>query len=209
MGNKESKEVTLKTSELNEFHNMTSFPNDVLIKLHDHYRHFSSIQTDDGVIDFNEFCALMNKNEKILTKRIFNAIDVNKDGCINFREFIKFISCFINDSLDEQIVLSYKLFSSPDKRGIEKEVMYCLLKECVKSEKKLATFIELGDIEEIVNQTFSFNANENGLINFERYKEMVRKNQDILNWLKVDIEKIKKTKFVTSKHDKHKKAWCS
>jgi Ca2+-binding EF-hand superfamily protein len=208
MGNKDSKEATLKTSELNEFHNMTLFPNDVLIKLHDHYRHFSSIQTDDGVIDFNEFYTLMNKNEKILTKRIFDAIDTNKDGCINFREFIKFISCFINGSLDEKIILSYKLFATPEKRAIEKETMYCLLKEVIKSENSLNGFISNDLIEEVISNTFSLNANENGVINFEKYKDMVRKNPDIIDWLKVDIEKIKKAKFDSSTKSL-KKSWCS
>jgi Ca2+-binding EF-hand superfamily protein len=208
MGNKESKESTLKTSELNEFHNMTLFPNDVLIKLHDHYKHFSSIQTDDGVIDINEFYTLMNKNEKTLTKRIFNAIDTNKDGCINFREFIKFISCFINGSFDEQVVLSYKLFSSPEKRAIEKETMYCLLKEVIKSETKLLGFISNDNLEEIITYTFNLNANDNGVINFEKYKEMVRKNPDILNWLKIDVEKIKKAKYENCSKS-IKKSWCS
>jgi Ca2+-binding EF-hand superfamily protein len=209
MGNKESKEITLKTSELNEFHNMTLFPNDVLIKLHDHYRHFSSIQTDDGVIDFNEFYTLMNKNERILTKRIFNAIDSNKDGCINFREFIKFISCFINGSLDEQITLSYKLFSSPEKRCIEKEIIYVLLKEVVKSENALYSFLTNDILEELVTNTFNQYANESGVINYDRYKELVRKNPDILNWLKVDIERIKKAKADDNTKKQNKKSWCS
>jgi Ca2+-binding EF-hand superfamily protein len=208
MGNKESKEVTLKTSELNEFHNMTLFPNDVLIKLHDHYRHFSAIQTDDGVIDFNEFYTLMNKNEKVLTKRIFDAIDTNKDGCINFREFIKFISCFINGSLDEQIILSYKLFSTPEKRAIERETMYSILKEVIKAESSLSGFLSNDFVEECISNTFSLNANDNGVINFEKYKEMVRRNPDILNWLKVDIDKIKRAKFDGSTKN-IKKAWCS
>ena len=39
---KEKKESTLNSSELNEFHNMTLFSNDVLIKLYAFYRHFSS-----------------------------------------------------------------------------------------------------------------------------------------------------------------------
>jgi hypothetical protein len=61
MGATKSRETTLKSSELNEFHNMTLFSNDILIKLYGYYRHFSSIQTDDGVIDFDEFCLLVKK----------------------------------------------------------------------------------------------------------------------------------------------------
>ena len=61
MGNNKSKESNMKPNELNEFINMTSFPSDVLIKLYDHFKHFSSLHTDDGIIDYNEFCAFINK----------------------------------------------------------------------------------------------------------------------------------------------------
>ena len=91
MGNGKSKSTMLKDTELNEFKNLTSFSNEIVIKLHNHYKHFSSVQIDDGVIDYSEFCALISRQNE-LTKRIFNSIDINKDGVINFREFIKFIS---------------------------------------------------------------------------------------------------------------------
>ena len=105
-----SSSTTLKTSELNEFHNMTLFSNEILIRLHEYYKRFSAIQTDDGVIDYEEFCMIINKKDRNLTKRLFNAIDINSDGSLNYREFIKFISVFINGSLEEQINLSYKIF---------------------------------------------------------------------------------------------------
>ena len=108
MGNGKSKSTMLKDTELNEFKNLTSFSNEIVIKLHNHYKHFSSVQIDDGVIDYSEFCALISRQNE-LTKRIFNSIDINKDGVINFREFIKFISIFINGSLEEQIKLSFNI----------------------------------------------------------------------------------------------------
>lgn len=197
MGNSKSQtETTLKTSELNEFHNMTLFSNDVLIKLYNYYRHFSSIQTDDGVIDFDEFCQLIKKNERNLTKRIFNAIDVNLDGSINFREFIKFISVFINGTLDEQISLSYKIFSNPQTKTIEVETMCNLIKDVVMAEDSLSKFFTDDLINIIVKETFvNIGGDTENPIDYEKYKEMVKKYPDILYWLKVDIEKIKKVKF--------------
>ena len=106
MGNTKTKEVLLKPNELNEFHNMTSLSTEILIKLHEHYRRFSSINTDDGVIDYNEFCFLINKSNTNLAKRIFNAIDANKDGYINFREFVKFLSCFDIFLIENQVGVS-------------------------------------------------------------------------------------------------------
>ena len=66
MGAKKSKESILKSNELNQFHNISYFSNDTLLKLHEYYRHFSSVQTDDGVIDYNEFCIIIKKKEDTL-----------------------------------------------------------------------------------------------------------------------------------------------
>ena len=197
--------TTLKTSELNEFHNMTLFSNEILIKLHDYYRHFSSIQTDDGVIDFDEFCLLIKKNDRNLTKRIFNAIDVNLDGSINFREFIKFISVFINGTMDEQMALSYKIFSNPQTKLIEVDTMCNLIRDIVAAEDSIAKFFTDELIEMIVKETFiKIGGDEETPIDFEKFKDMVKRCPEILSWLRVDLEKIKKLKFTV----KLKKKGC-
>jgi Ca2+-binding EF-hand superfamily protein len=197
MGSSKSKETTLKTSELTEFHNMTLFSNEILIKLHDYYRHFSSVQTDDGVIDFNEFCIIIKKNDKNLTKRIFDTIDVNLDGSINFREFIKFISVFINGSFEEQISLSYKIFSNPETKAIEVKTMCDLIRDVVTAEESLKKFFTNDLIDLIVKETFLKIGGElDTPIFLDKYTEMVKKYPNILSWLKVDLEKIKKVNFL-------------
>jgi Ca2+-binding EF-hand superfamily protein len=202
MGNSKTKEATMKSSEITEFQNMTSFSPEVLIKLYDHYKHFSALQTDDGVIDYDEFCVLLNRNNKIITRRIFDTIDTNKDGCINFREFVKFISCFINGTLDEQINLSFKLFSNQEKKIIEKETMYSIIKDIVIAEDSLRNFFTNDVVEIIIESTFQ----QCDSFDFEKYQELCRKNPEILSWLKVDLDKIKKVKLNDSKQSK--KAWC-
>lgn len=198
MGGTKSKETTLKISELNDFHNMTLFSNEILIKLHDYYKHFSSIQTDDGVIDFDEFCIIIKKNDRNLTKRIFDAIDVNSDGSINYREFIKFISVFINGNFDDQIVWSYKIFSNPETKTIEIETMKNLIKDIVMAEESLCKFFNNELIDMIVVETFkSICGQEENLqvINFELYKNMIIRYPSILSWLKVDLDIIKNIKL--------------
>ena len=193
MGAKKSKESILKSNELNQFHNISYFSNDTLLKLHEYYRHFSSVQTDDGVIDYNEFCIIIKKKENYLTKRIFNTIDVNLDGRINFPEFIKFISVFINGSIDEQISLSYKIFSNPETKVIESQTMREILRDAIAVDENLSDFFTLDIMDLIVNETFvklGLNYKEN--INFDKYAEMIEKKPCILSWLKIDLEKIKK-----------------
>ena len=197
--------TTLKTSELNGFHNMTLFSNEILVRLREYYKRFSAIQTDDGVIDYEEFCMIINKKDKNLTKRLFNAIDINSDGSLNYREFIKFISVFINGTLDEQITLSYKIFMNSDNKLIEYNNMKNLLCDVINAEESLKGFFTEENIEEIVKETFKeANGNVETPMNLEKYKVMVKKNPHILTWLKVDLSVILKSKSVI----KHKKIGC-
>lgn len=197
--------TTLKSSELNEFHNMTLFSNEILIRLHEYYKRFSAIQTDDGVIDYEEFCMIINKKDKNLTKRLFNAIDINSDGNLNYREFIKFISVFINGSLEEQINLSYKIFMNSESKLIDYNNMKNLLCDVINAEESLKDFFTSEILEEIVKETFiEVSGNIEAPINLEKYKEMVKKNPHILTWLKVDLSVILKSKI----GNKHKKIGC-
>lgn len=198
--------TTLKASELNEFHNMTLFSNDLLIKLHEYFKRFSAIQTDDGVIDYEEFCIIMNKKDRNLTKRLFNAMDVNSDGNLNYREFIKFISVFINGSIDEQINLSYKIFMNPQTKVIDYDTMKKLLYDVVQTEETLKEFFTIETIDELVSETFIEinNGDIASPINLTKYKEMVMKFPQILTWLQVDMNIILKNKSV----NRHKKIGC-
>src|SRR5690349_14645268 len=127
MGGGNIKRNNLKNSELIDFHNMSSLPNEILISLHKHFAYFSSVLNDDGMIDYEEFCQMLNKNDNLLCRRIFNAIDLNKDKKINFREFLKFFSCFMTGSYDEQISLSFKIFCKDDNKYIDKNLMFSIL----------------------------------------------------------------------------------
>lgn len=196
MGAKKSKELKLKSNELTEFQKMTYFSNDSLTNLYDYYRHFSSVEIDDGVIDFSEFCMIIKKNDNILTKRIFNTIDVNLDGSINFREFIKFLSVFINGTIEEQIDLSYKIFSNRETKFIEAKTMCEILKEVIVTEKSLADFFDHDSIDFIVKETFGrFGYSSEEYIDFEKYTIMVEQCPEILTWLRIDLNKIKTINF--------------
>lgn len=158
MGNspKKSKSTTtLLPNEISDFHNLTSFSDEILIKLHDHYKKFSSHLTDDGVIDYSEFCDIMGR-DKNMTKRIFDAVDINKDGVINFREFLKYLSCFINGSLEEKTLLSFKLFSDENSKLIKKDTIINLLQDILlQEEKEVNNFFNEEEIKYIVDESFS------------------------------------------------------
>ena len=125
----------LKLSELEEFHNITLFSNEILIKLYEIFKFFSSIKINDGVIDYSEFLTILNKKDLIITKRIFDSIDVNSDGSLNYREFIKFFSVFVNGNFEEKTSLSFKIFMDKEKKKITFFSMKKMLFEIIKEKK--------------------------------------------------------------------------
>ena len=221
----------LKLSELEEFHNITLFSNEILIKLYEIFKFFSSIKINDGVIDYSEFLTILNKKDLIITKRIFDSIDVNSDGSLNYREFIKFFSVFVNGNFEEKTSLSFKIFMDKEKKKITFFSMKKMLFEIIKENN----FLNDDDIENVCYESFknfvvnckNINNNSNDFndessvifnnedvnencddnndfdedeikkfeIDLENYREIVKKNPEILELIKIDINKILKYKI--------------
>ena len=202
----ESNIITLRTSELNEFHNMTLFSNDILLKLHEYFRKFSAVQTDDGVIDYEEFCMIINKKDNLLNRNIFNSIDVNSDGYLNYREFIKFISVFINGSFEEQSSLAFKIFMEKDLKLITFKHTKEMINDIILNDNNLNKIIDKELIHEITEETFiNLFGGINKKINLEQFREILKNNHDIISWFKVDLNYIFKN---TKNINKHKKIGC-
>jgi len=202
----ESNIITLRTSELNEFHNMTLFSNDILLKLHEYFRKFSAVQTDDGVIDYDEFCMIINKKDNLLNRNIFNSIDVNSDGYLNYREFIKFISVFINGSFEEQSSLAFKIFMEKDLKLITFKHTKEMINDIILNDNNLNKIIDKELIHEITEETFiNLFGGINKEINLEQFREILKNNHDIISWFKVDLNYIFKN---TKNINKHKKIGC-
>ena len=92
----------MKISEIREFSTQTLFSTEKVEKLYSHFYTISASQTDDGVIDLEEFCDRLGlSTTSMVSARIFHLFDANHDGVINFREFLMGISTFIN-SYSEQ-----------------------------------------------------------------------------------------------------------
>jgi len=149
------KKNILTNSEILEFRNISSFSEQIIVKLHNHYSLFCAVHSDDGVIDYSEFCYLINKTDNTLSRRIFNAIDTNNDHVINFIEFIKFFGCFNYGTLEEKVVLSFKIFSVVESKSIKSDTMYDIISEIVKSERKIKSYFDKDTIKLIIDNTFN------------------------------------------------------
>lgn len=74
---------------------------------------------------------------------------------INFREFILGFATFLNETIDKQIRLSFRLYDPRDKGLVRRETMVAILTDALKS-GGLGTLHHLPSalIEEIVDETF-------------------------------------------------------
>ena len=175
----------------------------------------------------------MNKKDLIITKRIFDSIDVNSDGSLNYREFIKFFSIFVNGNFEEKTSLSFKIFMDKEKKKITFFSMKKMLFEIIKENEN--NFLNDDDIENVCYESFknfvvnckNINNNSNDFndessvifnnedvnendnnnndfdeddikkfeIDLENYREIVKNNPEILELIKIDINKILKYKI--------------
>ncbi len=202
MGLGKSKSNLLKSHELDEFAKVTAFSLDQINNIYTHFKAISALEKDDGVIDYDEFCAALETEKSLITKRLFQIFDENHDTVLNFREFIVAISTLNEENIDVQIKLTFKLFD-PDAKGIIKPsyVVEILLSSLSLLE---SIYIPMETIEEIVNRTFAeLNQDvEKDTIDFSQYRRMVRHDPTILKWLYINLDRMQESARLLTKYPK-------
>eukprot|EP00347_Sterkiella_histriomuscorum_P002046 403369681 len=153
MGVSNTKIKCLKSNELLEFSKVSTFTQDEINDLYLYFNQLSKSQKDDGVIDYEEFCQAVGLKNGIYSQNLFRIFDTNDDKVINFREFIIAFATFLNETIDKQIKLSFKIYDPKEKGYAKKETVAEILRDAIKG---LGT-CDLPDevIQEIVDDTFS------------------------------------------------------
>ena len=194
---------TLHPSELQAFSQQSLFTEQQTSHLYTHFYSISTSLTDDGVIDFQEFSSALSLTDNVQCESLFRLLDANRDGVINFREFLMGAGAFgpgveqegrqllAFARRHEQIELSFRLFDA----GNEGKVYTRDMKKLVRA--SLGTLnIRLADaqIEEIVELTFSSLPSQldphGSYIDKEAYKGLIWRNPDSLRWLAVDLDQV-------------------
>ena len=155
MGVSNTKTKCLKSNELLEFSKVSTFTSEEINDLYLFFNHLSKAKRDDGVIDYEEFCQAVGIRDGIYARNLFKIFDTNDDKVINFREFILGFATFLNETIDKQIRLSFKLYDPEDKGRVRKETVVAIMADALKS-GGLGTLQFLPDelIEELVDDTF-------------------------------------------------------
>lgn len=205
MGVGKSKSTLLKSHELDEFAKVTAFSLDQINNLYTHFKAISAIEKDDGVIDYDEFCAALDIQKTLITKRLFQIFDENHDTVLNFREFIVGISILNEENIDMQIKLTFKLFD-PEATGIIKADY---VTEILLSSLNLidTMFIPKDVVQEITQRTFDeinkeVEKDDKSTIDFSQYRKMIRQDPAILKWLYLDLERVQQSAKLLLKNPK-------
>ena len=132
MGNTHKKPISITTSECEEFSSISKFKQEEIKYILYHFRNISKLKLDDGVIDYQEFLETLNAEDSIVAKQLFNFLDVNSDGRINFREFIIGLNFLLDeDQLGASKVL-FKVFDLKNKQGFGTDEIFEVIYSCVK-----------------------------------------------------------------------------
>eukprot|EP00689_Sawyeria_marylandensis_P001979 EC822816.1.p1 GENE.EC822816.1~~EC822816.1.p1 ORF type:complete len:200 (+),score=79.99 EC822816.1:26-601(+) len=177
MGNQPN--AKLKKSELEKLVENTHFDADEIQALYEKFKSISASREDDGVIDKKEFQQALGLKDSLFVDRMFSLFDGNKDGTIDFKEFICGLSVFSEKgTMDEKLKFSFKIYDFDGDGGISKEELYKLL-EASLVENSLG--IPKEQLNSLVDATFlEADTNKDGSISFEEYRVLVTKHPSML-----------------------------
>lgn len=202
MGSQNSKLKKISDYELNEFARQSDLSFEEIKNLHLHFKAISSMEKDDGVIDYEEFCSALKIEKSLIADRFFQIFDLNHDMVLNFREFVLGISVLINSNLESMVKLTFSIFDIEKVGEINKQHFMDLILSCLAKLPSIQIKKEI--LQNIIDQTFEDlnkeykKVSNNEVkeikmesIDFNQYAEMIKKSPQILKWLQIDLDKIK------------------
>ncbi len=189
------KSSLLKESEMNDFKSLSNFPKEIIVSLHQNFSTFAMLNEENGLLEYPDFCLLINKRQSnLLAQAIFNAIDNGRDNAINFREFLRFISCFHKSSQDEKNNIIFNLFSGRNEQ-ISPNQVYTMLHDAIYSNKVLSRYItDDSTIKNIVEHSFK-NLMKTDIDFNVFYNMILSKYPNILKFMILDLDLLKNRKI--------------
>lgn len=171
---------------------LTHFDVDTLRKLH---RRFCEIDDDgnsDTMIDIQELVtALGLEQSSLLGQRIFAYFDKHNLGSLNFRNFVMALNGLSKESpLEEKIKLSFYLYDLNQDGSIDSNEIRSLVDAALEGTAEDWTEDQKA---EICKSTFEqVDSNNDGLVQFEEYKQYCEGHPQLLRAFTIDVRDIVK-----------------
>jgi len=148
-------------------------------------------ESPEGTIGKEEFKDVMQQMgvvDDFLQNLIFNVFDDNKDGTINFQEFVTALSVMTRGDPQEKLEFAFSMYDLDGNGFIDKQEMTQIMEAFYKLVGPLVTFSgkKYETPQQLVNEFFdAMDANGDGKISLEEYKDGAFKNPDIVQGLKL------------------------
>jgi len=177
----------LKKEELEKLKQHTHFDAKELKAM---YKQFKK-ETPNGAINKDQFKEVMRQMgvvDSFLQDLIFNVFDENKDGTINFQEFVTALSVMTRGDPNEKLEFAFSMYDLDHNGYIHQDEMIQIMDAFYKLVGPLVTFSgkKYDSPKQLVEEFFDLmDTNRDGKISLAEYKEGALRNPDIIQGLKL------------------------
>ncbi|XP_074522594.1 guanylyl cyclase-activating protein 2-like [Halichoeres trimaculatus] len=157
------------------------------------YRKFAS-ECPSGNLHLHEFKRIFGINsnsseeESAYMENVFRSFDTNKDGHIDFLEYVAAVHLVLRGKLEDKLRWSFKVYDRDGNGCLDRQEVRTIVKIIQKLKKHNDPSIKVTNIEDICDRIFELvDKNRDSRISLEEFIEGANKDPWVMEQLKLDI----------------------